>query len=419
MSLARPSTELPTGMVTFLFTDIEDSTGLVRELDDAYVRVISDHRRLVRSAAEAHGGYEVDCRGDEFFLVFRDAQDAVDAALAIQRSHESHSWPGGRDVRVRIGVHTGRPSIEDDDYVGIDVHCVARICSAGHGGQVLLSKAVVEGLEDVPVRDLGEHELRGLQSPERIFQLLRPERTGDFPVLRLSSAAAGDADGGDGRQQSSGKLRVAIADDAVLLREGMARLLRESGFEIVGQSGTAEDLMLKVRSYAPDVAIVDIRMPPTQTDEGLRAAREIRERHPDVGVLVLSQHVEPDYAMELLAESAEGVGYLLKDRVSDIDEFASAVRRVAEGGSALDPSLVTQLVGRRRKRGPLDDLTPRELEVLELMAEGRSNQAIGERLFITARAVEKHTTSIFRKLGLAPALEDHRRVLAVLAFLRS
>ena len=421
MSMIRRSIELPTGTVTFLFTDIEDSTGLVRELGDAYVQVISDHRRLVRSAVEEHGGYEVDCRGDEFFLAYSDARAAVDTALAIQRSHESHTWPGGREVRVRIGVHTGRPSIEEDDYVGIDVHCVARICAAGHGRQVLLSKATVECIDDVAVRDLGEHELRGLQAPERIFQLLRPERTDDFPVLRLPSATddGHDAVVDDGRQKSSGTLRVTIAEDAVLLREGMARLLRESGFEVVGQSGTADDLMLKVRSYAPDVAIVDIRMPPTQTDEGLRAAREIRERHPEVGVLVLSQHVEPDYAMELLAESAEGVGYLLKDRVSDIDEFAAAVRRVAEGGSALDPALVTQLVGRRRKRGPLDDLTPRELEVLELMAEGRSNKAIGERLFITARAVEKHTTSIFRKLGLAPALEDHRRVLAVLAFLHS
>ncbi|HEV3478224.1 MAG TPA: response regulator transcription factor, partial [Gaiellaceae bacterium] len=179
------------------------------------------------------------------------------------------------------------------------------------------------------------------------------------------------------------------------------------------------DLLLKVRSYAPDVAIVDIRMPPTQTDEGLRAAQEIRTKHPNVGVLVLSQHVEPAYAMELLAESAEGVGYLLKDRVSDIDDFAAAVRRVAEGGSALDPALVTQLVGRQRKSDPIDQLTPREREVLELMAEGRSNQAIGERLFITPRAVEKHITSIFGKLRLPPAPEDHRRVLAVLAFLRA
>ena len=149
-----------------------------------------------------------------------------------------------------------------------------------------------------------------------------------------------------------------LADDAVLLREGIARLLTEAGFEVVGQSGTADDLLLKVRSYAPDVAVVDIRMPPTQTDEGLRVAQEIRTNHPDVGVLVLSQHVEPAYAMELLAESAEGVGYLLKDRVSDVDDFAAAVRRVAEGGSALDPALVTQLVGRRRKRDPIEELTP-------------------------------------------------------------
>jgi DNA-binding NarL/FixJ family response regulator len=212
-------------------------------------------------------------------------------------------------------------------------------------------------------------------------------------------------------------MKVVLADDSVLLREGIARILEEAGFDVVGQAGNPDELMLKVRSYAPDVAVVDIRMPPTQTDEGLRAAKEIRERHPGVGVLVLSQYVEPEYAMDLLSESAEGVGYLLKDRVADIEEFTAAVRRVAEGGSALDPSLVTQLVGRRRKRDPIEELTPREREVLELMAEGRSNQAIGERLFITPRAVEKHITSIFGKLRLPPAPEDHRRVLAVLAFL--
>jgi DNA-binding NarL/FixJ family response regulator len=165
--------------------------------------------------------------------------------------------------------------------------------------------------------------------------------------------------------------------------------------------------------------VVDIRMPPTHTDEGLRAAKEIRERHPGVGVLVLSQYVEPEYAMDLLADSAEGVGYLLKDRISDVKEFASSVRRVAEGGSALDPSVVSQLVGRRRGDDPVSDLTPREREVLELMAEGRSNGGIAERLVITERAVEKHVTSIFGKLRLASAPEDHRRVLAVLAFLRS
>jgi DNA-binding NarL/FixJ family response regulator len=213
-------------------------------------------------------------------------------------------------------------------------------------------------------------------------------------------------------------MRVVLADDSVLLREGIARILEDAGFDVVGQAGTAEELMLKVRSYSPAVALIDIRMPPTHTDEGLRAAREIREHYPETGVLVLSQYVEADYALDLLAESAEGVGYLLKDRVADVAEFAAAVRRVGEGGSALDPEVVAQLVGRRRKDDPLADLTPREREVLELMAEGRSNQAISERLFITQRAVEKHVTSIFGKLRLPAAAGDHRRVLAVLAYLR-
>jgi DNA-binding NarL/FixJ family response regulator len=213
-------------------------------------------------------------------------------------------------------------------------------------------------------------------------------------------------------------MRVVIAEDSVLLREGVARILADSGFEVVGQAGTAEELMLKVRSYSPDVAIVDIRMPPTHTDEGLQAAHEIREKHPGVGVLVLSQYIEPAYAMELLAESAEGVGYLLKDRISDVHEFSDAVRRVADGGSALDPQIVSQLVGRRRGDDPLGELTPREREVLGLMAEGRSNQGIAERLVVTERAVEKHVTSIFSKLKLPAATADHRRVLAVLAYLR-
>jgi DNA-binding NarL/FixJ family response regulator len=214
-------------------------------------------------------------------------------------------------------------------------------------------------------------------------------------------------------------LRVVLAEDSVLLREGVARLLEDVGFEIVGQSSTADDLLLKVRSYKPDVAIVDIRMPPTHTDEGLQAAKAIREQNPQVGVLVLSQYVEPAYAMELLENSAEGVGYLLKDRVSEVGEFADAVRRVAEGGSALDPAIVTRLVGRNRRDDPVATLTPREREVLELMAEGRSNQAIAERLVVTERAVEKHVTNIFGKLHLAATPEDHRRVLAVLAFLDS
>jgi DNA-binding NarL/FixJ family response regulator len=213
-------------------------------------------------------------------------------------------------------------------------------------------------------------------------------------------------------------VRVVIADDSVLLREGVVRLLEEAGFEVVGQAGDAEDLIRKVAAHKPDVAVVDVRMPPTNTDDGLRAAQKIREEHPDTGVLVLSQYVEEAYAMELLSESAEGVGYLLKDRVADLDRFTDSVRRVGQGGSALDPEVVAALLGRRRQEDPLQDLTPREREVLALMAEGRSNHAIAEQLVVTERAVEKHVTSIFGKLRLQPAAEDHRRVLAVLTYMR-
>ena len=214
-------------------------------------------------------------------------------------------------------------------------------------------------------------------------------------------------------------MRVAIAEDGVLLREGLARLLGEAGFEVVAQCGDADELLLKVHSNSLDAVIVDIRLPPTHSDEGLRAAIEIREHHPSVGVLVLSQYVELGLAMKLLADSAEGVGYLLKDRVSDVEDFVSAVRRVAHGGSAIDPIIVSTLLSRRRSEDPLERLTPREREVLVLMAEGSSNQGIADKLVITTRAVEKYVSSIFGKLGLPSTGSESRRVLAVLAFLRA
>jgi DNA-binding NarL/FixJ family response regulator len=212
-------------------------------------------------------------------------------------------------------------------------------------------------------------------------------------------------------------MRVVVADDSTLLREGVVRLLEEAGLEVVGQAADAEDLLRKVRAHKPDVAIVDVRMPPTHTDEGLRAAREIRAELPEVSVLVLSQYVEVTYARELLADSAEGLGYLLKDRVADVGALTDAVRRVGEGGSALDPEVVSQMLGRRRREDPLEELTPREREVLGLMAEGRSNASIAAELVVTERAVEKHVTGIFSKLGLEAGGEDHRRVVAVLRFL--
>jgi len=255
--------------VSLLFTDIEGSTRLVQELGDAYPAALEEHRRLVRSSVEETGGSEMDCRGDEFAAVFDAPDEAVTAARRIQELH-----PG--PIRVRIGIHTGDPLRVDGSYVGVDVHRASRICTAGHGGQVLLSESAHAALrEPLDLRDLGPHQLRGLETPERIYQL-DPEAT--FPTLRADVAEHG----------LGARLRAVVADDSVLLREGVARLLDDAGFNVVGQAGDAEDLLLKVRSYTPDVAIVDIRMPPTHSDEGLQAAKQIREQYPDVGVLVLS-----------------------------------------------------------------------------------------------------------------------------------
>jgi DNA-binding NarL/FixJ family response regulator len=213
-------------------------------------------------------------------------------------------------------------------------------------------------------------------------------------------------------------VRIVIAEDSALLRAGIVRLLEDAGLEVVAQAGDAEDLLRKVRAHRPDVAVTDIRMPPSHTDEGLRAALTIRGELPETGVLVLSQYVDEAYAFELLSGSTEGVGYLLKDRVADVDALLEGVRRVAAGGSALDPEVVTHLLGRHRRDDPLQALTAREREVIALMAEGRSNRAIAEAMVVTERAVEKHVTSIFGKLGLPASSADHRRVLAVLAYLR-
>jgi DNA-binding NarL/FixJ family response regulator len=213
-------------------------------------------------------------------------------------------------------------------------------------------------------------------------------------------------------------MRLVVADDALLFREGLVRVLEDAGFDVVAQTAEATGLVAIVSSREPDVVIVDIRMPPTYSVEGLDAAKQIRAQCPEVGVLVLSQFVETHHALDLLSGTSDGVGYLLKDRVSDLREFTAAIRRVGSGGAVIDPEVVTRLLGRRRTHDPLAELTDRERDVLALMAEGRSNQGIGERLFLSPKTVETHVHRIFRKLDLVPATEDHRRVLAVLAFLR-
>jgi DNA-binding NarL/FixJ family response regulator len=212
-------------------------------------------------------------------------------------------------------------------------------------------------------------------------------------------------------------VRIVIAEDSVLMREGLVRVLEDGGFEVAAQVGDASALRREVERTKPEVAIVDVRMPPTQTDEGVRAAIELRRRQPDVAILILSQYVEERYATDLLSAGSRGIGYLLKDRVADVNEFMSAVRRVAAGGTAIDPEVVSQLLSRRRRTDVLDELTPREREVLALMAEGHTNTAIAERLVVTGGAVEKHVRNVFMKLGLPPTEQQHRRVLAVLTYL--
>jgi DNA-binding NarL/FixJ family response regulator len=383
--------------VTLLFTDIEGSTRLVQELGDAYPATLEDHRARVRAAITATGGEEIDCRGDEFSVAFASPDEAVAGARRIQEAHTDR-------VRVRIGIHTGAPLRVDGGYVGLDVHRAARICAAAHGRQILLSETARAALASPEgLVDLGSHHLRGLEAPERLYQL----DPGSFPPLRADVADEG----------LGARIRVVLADDSILLREGIARLLEDAGFEIVAQVGDAAGLLDEVRTRTPDVVVTDIRMPPTHNDEGLRAAQEIRERHPGVGVLVLSQYLESGYALALLQASADGVGYLLKDRVSDVEEFAAAVKRVAEGGSALDPEVVTELIVGRRPDDPLSQLTAVERDVLELIAEGLTNHSITDRLGLSGAEVEDRVASIFEKLRLPGTVDD--RVAAVFAYLLS
>jgi class 3 adenylate cyclase/DNA-binding NarL/FixJ family response regulator len=316
--------------LTFLFTDIERSTGLVERLGSGYAAVLERERELVASAVAAAGGRVVDARGDELFAVFPAAAAGVDAAVAAQRAIEGHRWPA--PVRVRMGVHTGRATAAGDGYVGLAVHHAARVAQAAHGGEIIVSGATCAALPGgaVAVRDLGEFDLRGIPCATRLYRVVAPGLGADFPRP-------------DARPSSPTATRVALADDSVLLREGIAALLEEAGLEVVGQAGTAADLLDLIEATLPDVAIVDIRMPPTKTDEGIRAAETIKSRHPQTGVLLLSSHVEVENALQLFGRETSGLGYLLKERVGDVHEFVAAVLRVASGGIAIDSSIVAEL----------------------------------------------------------------------------
>jgi class 3 adenylate cyclase/DNA-binding NarL/FixJ family response regulator len=411
--------ELPGGTVTFLFTDIEASTRLLKRLGgDAYKLVLEEHHDLFRGLFVEHAGREVDTQGDAFFVVFRRAKDAVATALAAQRAIAANVWPQEVDVRVRMGMHTGEPARAAERYIGLGVHRAARICSVAHGGQILLSHATYavladELLPDLRFRDLGEHALKDLDRPERLYQLVAPDLPNDFPPLRGTRASSHEE-----VAPAAGE-RVVVADDSVLLREGLVRLLRDAGFAVVGTAANADELLAKVEELRPSIAITDIRMPPTQTDEGLIAAHEIRRLYPEMSVLVLSQYIEPRYATRLLEEYPERMGYLLKDRVSDIAVLADAIRRIDRGECVIDPTIVSRLMNRRRRGGAVAALTDDERELLALVAEGHSNESIAQRVRADPDGVEEDVKSLFAKLEIDTAPNDVRRALAVLASMRS
>lgn len=417
---------LPHGTVTFLFTDIERSTRLVARLGEQYAALLADHQRLLRRAFARSGGLEIDTQGDAFFVAFPRAKDAVAAALAGQRALAGHQWPDGARVRVRMGLHTGEPATTHDRYIGLGVHRAARICAASHGGQILLSGATYavladHVLPDLALEDLGEHRLKDLDRPEHVYQLVVPDLPRAFPPLRTLPADVSERSlpMEPAPAHAKRRLRVIVADDSVLIREGLARLVAEAGFEVVARAADADELMREVGRVRADVAITDIKMPPTHVNDGLVAAAEIRRLHPEVGVLVLSQYLDTEYARRLLEDYPERVGYLLKDRVYDIAVLADAIRRIAEGECVVDPTIVARLVQRARPARQLAELTEREREVIALMAEGRSNKAICAQLFLSPKTVEAHVKHIFTKLGIDQSTDDHRRVLAVLAYLRS
>jgi DNA-binding NarL/FixJ family response regulator/class 3 adenylate cyclase len=392
----------------FLIADIRGFTRFTHDRgDEEAARVARRFGALTEDTVAPFAGELLELRGDEALVVFDSTRGAIRAAIELQGRYvaddETEALPVG------IGIAAGEAVPVGEGYRGGALNLAARLCGFASAGEIIVSQELAHlagALDQVSYEDRGLVELKNLPDPVHLLRVV-PEK-----------ADPAEWFGGRGPRPSDARVRVAVADDSVLFREGVVRVLEDAGFEVTGTAGDADELMASIRADPPDVAIVDIRMPPTGTNEGLVAARSIREEFPTVGVLVLSQYVETRHAARLLEASPDGIGYVLKDRVADVEELAGAVRRIAGGGSVVDPEVVRQLLRRSRDSDPLERLTQREREVLALMAEGRSNQAIGERLFLSPRTVETHVGHIFTKLDLLPAERDNQRVLAVVAFLR-
>jgi DNA-binding NarL/FixJ family response regulator/class 3 adenylate cyclase len=390
---------------TFLIADVRGYTSYTHEHGAEAAAALTE--RFAATTATVVGdaaGDVIEVRGDEVLAAFQSVRDAVRAAVALQQAYVE-TREEEEPLAVGIGMDVGEAATVDDGYRGAALNLAARLCGAAAAGEVLATREVAHLAGSMPgivFADLGAIRVRNVPDEVHVVRVL-PE--GEDPAGRFAS-------------QTEVRPRVVLADDSTLFREGVARLLADHGFDVVGQAGDAEQLLKLVDAETPDLVVTDIRMPPTGTNEGLVAAQRIRRERPQVGVMVLSQYVETRHALKLLQETPERVGYLLKDRVSDLADFVEALRRIERGGSAIDPEVVSSLLGRRREHDVLEGLTEREREILGLMAEGRTNQAISEGLFLSPKTVETHVGAIFSKLGLLPAADDHRRVLAVLLYLR-
>jgi DNA-binding NarL/FixJ family response regulator/class 3 adenylate cyclase len=398
---------------TFLIADVRGYTSFTEERgDEAASALASRLSDIANQAVEASGGTVVELRGDEVLAAFDSARRAIGAAIDLQRrladatfSDESLPLPTG------IGLDAGEAVPVQHGYRGGALNLAARLCGMAGPGEILASQEVVHlagRMPDVAFEDRGEVQLKNVSQPVRVLRVVPADDDPAERFAQLRSTAASPA-----------QLRVAIADDSVLVREVLVRVLTDAGCEIVSQSQDGEALTAAVREDPPDVVVTDIRMPPTHTNEGMRAALSIRSEFPQVAVLVLSQYVETRSAMDLLEANPQGVGYLLKDRISDIGELGDAVRRVAAGGTVVDPEVIGRLLRRRRDGDRLDALTEQERDILSMMAEGLSDPAIAERSSLPQSTVEHHIADIFSKLGLQATAGGHRRVMAVLTYLRT